>query len=184
LNFKATQISDCVVVSSEVSPAGVLNIIKRCWLLLSKLLDEGVLCRGVITRGNILHAEGQLFGTGYMHAYNNKKYAKFLRAHEQEEGTPFIELEAPVIDYIKYETDPCVREMCLRMTHTDGTYTAIYPFHALGNVPFAYVDRNFEPKEWKEAVQRSIGAEDVREPSWQRSIAPESSSPEEAYDGR
>jgi hypothetical protein len=157
LNFKATQISDCTVVSAEISPAGALNIIKHCWLIALKLLNEGVLCRGVITRGNILHTEDQFIGTGYIHAYQSEKSVKFLQANEHEEGTPFIELQQNIVDYIKSDTDPCVRDMVSRMTHSDGNYTAIYPFHALGNAPFAIVDRNFDPHEWKGAVQKSIG---------------------------
>jgi hypothetical protein len=31
LDFQLTQISDCVVVSCEVSPAGVINLISHCW---------------------------------------------------------------------------------------------------------------------------------------------------------
>ncbi len=31
LNFRLTQISDCVVVSSEVSPAGLINLVSHCW---------------------------------------------------------------------------------------------------------------------------------------------------------
>src|SRR3712207_5351127 len=30
LDFRVTQISDCVIVSAEVSPAGVINLISHC----------------------------------------------------------------------------------------------------------------------------------------------------------
>lgn len=32
LDFKLTQISDCVIVSSEISPAGVINRVSHCWV--------------------------------------------------------------------------------------------------------------------------------------------------------
>src|SRR5688572_23931485 len=31
LDFKITQISDCVIVSAEVSPAGLINLVSHCW---------------------------------------------------------------------------------------------------------------------------------------------------------
>ena len=31
LDFQLSQISDCVVVSAEVSPAGVINLVSHCW---------------------------------------------------------------------------------------------------------------------------------------------------------
>src|SRR5579862_731240 len=31
LDFQLTQVSDCVIVSSEISPAGVINLIDHCW---------------------------------------------------------------------------------------------------------------------------------------------------------
>jgi hypothetical protein len=31
LDFRVTQITDCAIVSAEVSAAGAINIISRCW---------------------------------------------------------------------------------------------------------------------------------------------------------
>ncbi len=31
LDFQLTQVSDCVVVSTEISPAGVINLVSHCW---------------------------------------------------------------------------------------------------------------------------------------------------------
>jgi hypothetical protein len=46
LNFKLTQISDCVVISSEVSPAGVINLVNYCAQVVLRLLEKGIMCRG------------------------------------------------------------------------------------------------------------------------------------------
>ena len=31
LDFRATRVSDCLVISSEVSPAGAINLLQHCW---------------------------------------------------------------------------------------------------------------------------------------------------------
>lgn len=72
LDFKLTQISDCVVVSSEVSPAGVINLIGHCWGAVIQLLTKGIMCRGYITRGLIYHTDAQFIGSGYQEAYRNE----------------------------------------------------------------------------------------------------------------
>src|SRR6267378_3569937 len=69
LDFRLTQISDCVVVSTEISPAGVINLVNRCWGAVIRLLQNGLMCRGYITRGRIFHTETQVIGTGYQRAY-------------------------------------------------------------------------------------------------------------------
>ena len=48
LNFVVSQVSDCAIVSAEVSPAGIINLIKFCWKIVLQLLEKGVLCRGYI----------------------------------------------------------------------------------------------------------------------------------------
>ena len=51
LDFQITQVSDCVIVSSEISPAGAINLISHCWVAVIELLARGIMCRGYITRG-------------------------------------------------------------------------------------------------------------------------------------
>ena len=53
LDFRVTQISDCVVVSAEVSPAGVINVVSHCWGAVIELLNRGIMCRGYIKRGSL-----------------------------------------------------------------------------------------------------------------------------------
>lgn len=73
LNFRVTQISDCAVISAEASPAGLINLIQHCYKIAFRFLKIGHLCRGYVTRGNIVHTEIHLFGTGYMRAFNREK---------------------------------------------------------------------------------------------------------------
>ena len=51
LDFRVTQISDCVIVTAEVSPSGVIHLIEHCWMPCLNFFQEGVMCRGYITRG-------------------------------------------------------------------------------------------------------------------------------------
>jgi hypothetical protein len=156
LDFKSTQISDCVVISVEVSPAGIVNLVNDCFSIVLALLSKGHLCRGYITRGNIYHVEDQFIGTGYMRAFSKERGVAFMRADLDEQGTPFIQIDDVVTDYISTDGDECVRKMCGRATKSDGTYTAIYPFEALGKIPTALIQPDFNPAHWKENVQRSL----------------------------
>lgn len=156
LDFQITQISDCVVVSAEVSPAGVINLVNHCFALAGEMLNKGAQCRGMITRGNIYHQKEQFIGTGYQAAYKAEAGVAFLRADEAERGTPFIQIDPSVTSYVQEQTDGCVRKMFERLTLSDGTFTAIYPFKALTKIPSALVRPDFNPSDMKQAVQRSL----------------------------
>ncbi len=84
LDFQLTQISDCVVISAEVSPAGIMALINHCFTIALAFVLKGALCRGFITRGNIYHRDGQCIGTGYMRAYRNESKVCFMRGDELE----------------------------------------------------------------------------------------------------
>jgi hypothetical protein len=124
LDFKITQISDCVVVSAEVSPAAVIALNHHCVTVAQALVHEGTLCRGYVTRGNIYHEERQFIGTGYMRAVENEKTVVFKRADLGEQETPFIQIDESVTEYVRDEGDECVCKMFARCTTSDGTYTA------------------------------------------------------------
>lgn len=93
IDLKMTQISDCVVVSVEPSPAGVINLTHYCHFTALKLLSKGALCRGYITRGNIFHEDRQFIGTGYVQAVESEKGVGFMRVDVDEKGTPFIQVD-------------------------------------------------------------------------------------------
>jgi len=150
LNFTVLQISDCAIISSEISPAGIINLVSHCWSTAMALLPEGIMCRGYITRGNIYHTQSQIIGTGYNKAY--EKESKGITAFQRdadELGTPFIEIDKKLIDYIQECGDPCVNEMFSRLTKSDGVVSAIFPFQRLGH-SFA-IGTNFNPEKEKKS---------------------------------
>src|SRR5690606_12247136 len=51
LDFRVTQISDCAILSAEVSPAGAINLVSHCWGAVIALLHRGIMCRGYIKIG-------------------------------------------------------------------------------------------------------------------------------------
>jgi hypothetical protein len=149
LNFQVTQISDCVVVSAEVSPAGLINLTHYCFGVSIELLILGHLIRGYITRGKIFHSDAQIIGTGYMRAYEGEQKVSIFQTNTAEGGTPFIEIDPAVCTYVSEQPDACVKMMFGRMTESDGQHTAISPFPALKKKPATIVDRNFDPRQWK-----------------------------------
>jgi len=157
LDFRLTQISDCVVVSSEVSPAGAIHLINHCWKAVINLMIKGIMCRGCITKGSIYHTDRQFIGSGYQNAYlNESKIAAFKR--EGDSGTPFVEVDSLVCDYVKQCNDPCVKNMFSRMVKSDGTITALFPFQQLahsfmigGFGPFAH---KFDSQKEKDSNQK------------------------------
>lgn len=133
LDFQITQVSDCAIVSTEISPAGAINLIGHCWGAAISLLSKGVLVRGYITRGSIYHVDSQFMGTGYQNALEAEKAVTAFKKTADEKGTPFIEIDPIVSRYVGQQTDQCVREMFSRFTRGDGSSTAVFPFHALAH---------------------------------------------------
>lgn len=131
LNFRLTQFSDCVVVSSEVSPAGLINLVNHCWGAVMKLMTKGILCRGYITRGLVYHTDIQIIGSGYQNALAKEDQVMAFKREADERGTPFVEVDPAVCDYMRACGDTCVKEMFSRYIKEDGTVTALFPFQRL-----------------------------------------------------
>ena len=144
LDFRLTQISDCVVVSSEVSPAGVINLLNHCWSAVIRLLQDGLMCRGYITIGKIFHTDSQMIGTGYQRAVKAERNVAAFKREADERGTPFVEVDKVVSDYIS-NCDPCVKEMFSRMVKTDGDLVALFPFKRLAHSFVIRHSESFEP---------------------------------------
>jgi hypothetical protein len=142
LDFRATQISDCVVLSAETSPAGGINLISQACSVVAEVLVEGLLCRGYITRGMIYHTDTQFIGTGYQKAVEQEKSVRAVSRHSEDTGTPFVEVESDVCNYLTNANDPCVREMLSRFVKDDGIVTAIFPFQAMSTK--VTIDRTFD----------------------------------------
>ncbi len=132
LDFQLTRISDCVVVSSEVSPAGVINLVSHCWGAVIKLLIKGIMCRGYITLGKIYHTnEPDVMGTGYQKALDKEKKVSVFKRSADERGTPFVEVDASVCDFVREHCDSCVQEMFSRFVKQKDGMAAIFPFQRL-----------------------------------------------------
>jgi hypothetical protein len=157
VRFEVTQVSDCMVASAEVSPAGLITVVHHCHTAAARVVSKGGLCRGVITMGNIVHAAGQFAGTGYMEAFHAEKSVAFKKADLSEAGTPFIQFDPSVVRYANEQADGCVRLMLGRMTASDGSYTAVDPFPSFANAPAALINLDFDPVKWKASVDRSLG---------------------------
>jgi hypothetical protein len=156
VRFEVTQVSDCAVVSCEVSPAGLITLVHHCVTAAMTVVSKGGLCRGIITKGSIFHEAGQFLGNGYMEAFKAERSVAFRQSDISETGTPFIQLDPAVVAYAQQQDDRCVRSMFERMTTSDGTYTAIDPFRPLANVPSALINLDFDPRRWKASVDLSL----------------------------
>lgn len=128
LDFRLTQISDCVIVSAEVSPAGVINLLSHCTKVVVGFLLKGVMCRGYVTRGPVFHTDTQVIGTGYQAAYEGEGGVTAFKREADEQGTPFVQVDHSVVEYVSKETDECVQKMYGRMVKSDGDVSAIFPF--------------------------------------------------------
>lgn len=132
LDFRLRQISDCVIVSAEISPAGAINLVSHCWGAVIRLLQKGVMCRGYISKGAIHHTDANFIGTGYQNVLEAEKQVSVFKRSADERGTPFVEVDRSVCEYIS-GCDVCVREMFSRMTKTDGENVALFPFKRLSH---------------------------------------------------
>lgn len=154
VDFHVTQQFDCAVVSTEVSPAGVVNLIWHCATACLELLGKGLMCRGYIKRGLIYHTEKAVYGPGHVAVVEREKQVSFFKVDADESGTPFIEIDKSVTDYVATQPDSCVREMVGRMVKTEGNLTAIFPFKRL-NHSFMIGGRGlpkFDPEKERKSV--------------------------------
>jgi len=131
LDFRISVASDCVVVTSEISPAGVINLVAHCWKACITLLTKGIMCRGSIKRGQIYHTQHRQIGTGLSDAVDREKRVSIFKLDSDERGTPFIEIDKAVIQYVDHQSDDCVKEMFSRMVRREGDVGAIFPFQRL-----------------------------------------------------
>lgn len=133
LDFRLTQVSDCAIVSAEVSPAGAINLLSHCWDVVIELLQHGIMCRGYIKRGLIYHTEKHLLGTGYQDTYLAEANVGAFKREADERRTPFVEVDASVSNYINTHGDACVKEMFSRFARKDETTVALFPFQRLSH---------------------------------------------------
>ena len=132
IDFRLTQTSDCVIISTEISPAGAINLISHCWGAVIQLLQKGVMCRGYINKGLIHHTETHFIGTGYQKLVEAERKVSIFKRDADDRGTPFVEIDRTICEYVS-ECDTCVKEMFSRMTKSDGENAALYPFKRLSH---------------------------------------------------
>ena len=137
LDYKVTQASDCVVVSAEDSPAGIINVIAHTDGAALRLLTQGMMVRGYITRGNIFHEGNTFIGTGYEKALEGEKNVRAFQELAVDGGTPFVEIDPEVVRYINDCGDQCVKDAFTRMTKSAGDITVIFPYKRLSDLAFA-----------------------------------------------
>lgn len=135
LEMRISQVSDCVVVSAEVSPTGAINIVNFCRKVAERLLlREGVLCQGYLTLGKIVHEGTVFFGTGYQAAVDGERTAAGIEWEGEVLGTPFIEIDPVVTSYLDAYGDDCTREMWSRMVVLSGADALISPYGIFGRL--------------------------------------------------
>ena len=117
LDFCITRHSDSVLISAEISPAGLINLVfhcrKACMELLSK---KGIMCRGYIKRGPIYHTAEYQIGVGLSDVVDQEK-----------KGSPFIEIDTEVIQYVECQPDECVKKVFSGCVETVGGLTFVSP---------------------------------------------------------
>lgn len=131
LDFRVTQISDCTIVSAEVSPAGVINLVSHCWGAVIQLLAKGIMCRGYIKRGSVFHTDRNVIGSGHQAAFAAESQVSAFGREANERGTPYVEVDPEIVQYIESQPDACVKMMFGRMVKSDGTVTVLFPFQQL-----------------------------------------------------
>lgn len=132
-DFKINQVSDCVIISSEISPASIINLVCHCNGVVDKLLIKGIMCRGYITKGKIYHDGEHFIGSGYHEVLSKEKEVCAFKREADERGTPYVEVDRIVCDYVSEFGDACVNKMFSRVVKADGTITVLFPFKQLYN---------------------------------------------------
>jgi len=131
LDFRLKQESDSAVVSAEISPAGVINLISHCWRTAFRFLEHGIMCRGYIKFGSVYHDERHIIGSGYQDAFAAEGKVTAFKREADERGTPFVQIDPSVVTYAEQCNDSCVKTMYSRMNRSDGDVSALFPFQRI-----------------------------------------------------
>ncbi|NUU44547.1 hypothetical protein [Tardiphaga robiniae] len=81
-SFKAQSFSDCIVMSENASPGGLLHLLGALTVTSVKLLAKGIFTRGGIAKGLLHHTDKVVFGPAMIEAYRlestTAKYPRIL----------------------------------------------------------------------------------------------------------
>lgn len=93
-----------------------------------------------------------MIGSGYQHAFESESGVSAFKLEADERGTPFVEVDPTVCEFIERETDPCVKEMFSRMVKTEQGTTALFPFQRLSHsFVIGGLNQKFDSKKEKAA---------------------------------
>jgi hypothetical protein len=74
-----------------------------------------------------------VIGPGYQHTYAAESVVTAFSRRVDEVGTPFIEIDEDIVEYVANQPDSCVKMMFDRLTKFDGSKVALYPFKRLNH---------------------------------------------------
>jgi len=131
LNFNVTQISDCAIISCEVSEAGLVNLVHAIFQIVFRLMQKGILVRGCLTRGSVYHDGRHIFGSGYHDALDGERSVTFSSKNEQDKRPPFVELSREVVEYQNTISDLQVQKTLAKLTLHRNSISAVYPFNQM-----------------------------------------------------
>ena len=133
IDFCFTTLSDSAVVSAEVSPVGLANLINCCRVVYFKLiLRKGLMCRGYIKRGSIYHTKRYCVGSGLNDVVESEKSVSIFGSNTSKHSTPFIEIDENVLQFIDNEvSDSCVKSVLSDIVKRAGNVAAVFPFSNL-----------------------------------------------------
>ena len=154
IHFCITRFSDSALISAEVSSAGLINLVSYCSRACTGLLSKGVMCRGCIKRGRIYHTSEHQIGVGISDVVAREKKVSIFRKAADEHGTPFIEIDMDIVQYVSNQPDECVKEMFPRFVEVEGDLAAIFPFKRLDPSTFCgpRLGQRFNPERERESV--------------------------------
>ena len=152
MDFRFTLSSDRVVLSSEVSPAGLVNLLNCCRVVYFKLfLRKELMCRGYIKRGLIYHTADYCVGSGLNDVVEGEKRVCIFKTEDGERGTPFVEVDRNIVQYVNDETsDSCVKETFSEFVKMKDGVAAIFPFKRLD--PSSFGDGRFDPDKERQTI--------------------------------
>jgi hypothetical protein len=133
LDFRLSSLSDSVLLSAEISPAGIINLTSQASRIAFRLLQVGVMCRGYITRGLLVHTDSHFFGPGLNEAFRQEKQVAAFRRVANEIGTPYVEVSREVCAYVRDCGDACVQRIFSHLTKPDGNIAALFPMKRLSH---------------------------------------------------
>ncbi len=74
-----TAFSDCVVISTDLTEAGLIHLVDHVSRIGFRLLKIGYLYRGGVVRGLLWHQPDKVFGPALIEAYQIERTERFLR---------------------------------------------------------------------------------------------------------